>query len=607
MRLCFFLLLVGILPTSFRVLAAPQVVEKVSVDFLYVNANTGGGAGGHTALRLGNTIYHYQFFSDSTFLLVRDHWTSFYFLYNELHNRTIYVASVPISKASFMAIKRHFTELLIDQQQRFSSLQGLRAQVEISRAIVNGKGSVSIAGLGFFSKTTDNQLNSTTRLRYKIEKKLGPKGLQETLETDTKQTLLETLSWQESLRVLQNNFSLDPTAVIAPIPGEPVLVSSELLILKRFHHKQLQSILALLQSSRPDKGEALLLQTARYLVVEKSLQAKQFYTLDPFPDDVKTVKLSAEEKAQSRSQVQTRLLQQSRQRMTLFFREKTHQEVAYSLLETSRARVSELRLAGSRQHEVRLLPKVQLPSRSRRITLKPTTGRMVSQTSLEEMEEGLGILEKEVANRYNYNLVFKNCATELVRSLNTTFTSREDGTRRLGGWLEADSNLVFVPFLLYDRSVTAFPVQDEQILTSRRLRHLERLYARENDLLVWLRESNTLSSTLYKPRSKDTYFLFFTDDSLLLRPLQGVLNLGYASLHGVAGVFTLPFDGGERIQQAGRGIFYSLPEIVFCNIRKGSYATGESRPTPPGSTVKLAKEKNSSPLLGDLRATVAPR
>lgn len=571
MRLGLLLLIIGILPISSWVVAEPQGVEKVSIDFLYVNANTGGGAGGHTALRLGNTIYHYQFFPDSTFLLVRDHWTSFYFLYNELHNRTISIASVPISQASFMAIKHHFTELLIGQQQVFNTLQKLRTQVEISTAIVNGKGSVSIAGLGFFSKAPDNHFNSTASLRYKIEEILGSKGVQQTLGAGTKQTLLETLSWQEALRILQNNFSLDPTAVIPPIPGEPALTPSELLILKRFHQRQLQSIVGLLQSSRPDRGEALLLQTARYLVVEKSIQSRQLYTLDPFPDNAKTVKLSAEEKAQSRAKVQTRLLQQSRKRIALFFREKTHQEIAYSLLETSRARVSELRQAGSRQHEVRLLPKVQLPSRAKMVTLKKTTSITISQTSLEELEGKLRALEKEVANRYNYNLLFKNCATELVRSLNTTFTSREDGAQRLGGWLEADSNLVFVPFLLYDRSVTTFPVENEQVLTSRRLRHLERLYANGNDLLVWLRESNTLSSTLYKPRSKDTYFLFFTDDSLLLRPLQGVLNLGYASLHGVAGIFTLPFDGGERIHQAGRGMFYSLPEIVFCNIRKGSY------------------------------------
>jgi hypothetical protein len=90
-----------------------------------------------------------------------------------------------------------------------------------------------------------------------------------------------------------------------------------------------------------------------------------------------------------------------------------------------------------------------------------------------------------------------------------------------------------------------------------------------------LRESNTLSSTLYESRSKDTPFLFFTDDSLLLRPLLGALNVGYAALYGVAGIVRLPFDNGVSFNQAARGAFYSLPELAFGNIRKGSYSTGD--------------------------------
>lgn len=65
----------------------------VTLDFLYVNANAGEAAGGHTALRLGDSIFHYQFFPDATFLLVREPWAEFRFLYNDLHNRTISLAS----------------------------------------------------------------------------------------------------------------------------------------------------------------------------------------------------------------------------------------------------------------------------------------------------------------------------------------------------------------------------------------------------------------------------------------------------------------------------------------------------------------------------------
>ena len=90
-----------------------------------------------------------------------------------------------------------------------------------------------------------------------------------------------------------------------------------------------------------------------------------------------------------------------------------------------------------------------------------------------------------------------------------------------------------------------------------------------------MKESNTLSSTLYESRSKDTPFLFFTDDSLLLRPLLGALNIGYVTLYGIAGIANLPFDSGESLNQAAQGVFHTLPELAFGNIRKGSYSTGD--------------------------------
>jgi hypothetical protein len=188
----------------------------------------------------------------------------------------------------------------------------------------------------------------------------------------------------------------------------------------------------------------------------------------------------------------------------------------------------------------------------------------------------LSDMQEKSEELYGYNLLWRNCATELIRSLNTTFPDVESGREALGGWMEPNEGLVFIPFLFYEQSITAYSLKDEQFLQARRLRNLDTLYSQENDLWVWLRESNTLSSTLYEPRGKDSPFLFFTDDSLLLRPILGVVNVGYAALHGVAGVFSFPFDGGEKASQAARGIFYSLPELAFGNIRKGSYPAAES-------------------------------
>lgn len=51
------------------VLAAEQ---EYPLEFVYVSPYTGHAAGGHYGVKLGNSLYHYQFFANGEFLLVRD-------------------------------------------------------------------------------------------------------------------------------------------------------------------------------------------------------------------------------------------------------------------------------------------------------------------------------------------------------------------------------------------------------------------------------------------------------------------------------------------------------------------------------------------------------
>lgn len=593
MRLPLYLILFLFSPFPAWASEAGEEQGAVPLDFLYVNANAGEAAGGHTALRLGDSIFHYQFFPDATFLLVREPWEEFRFLYNDLHNRTISLASLPLKPAVYAGIRNHFTELLIAQQQFFDAYKSVQQEDKLVREMLKGSYEVAVPGLGFFARQDPRTLFSAT-LKERIEAELGRDFLQQAVEQADKnlqkafaavnagkrpgRSLREQLVWRASLRVLAEEWGLDETSLIAPMAGEGGLGPSGAACLQGFGEKLVHSIAELLQSARPDKGESLLLQTARYHVVQHSLAAGRLYTLDPFPDEVRKVWLSEAELEGGRLLVlQEDFLRQAVKRRSLFFQEKLHPEIAYSFLEASRGRAWELLQAVNGQEEVRILPKVTLPSRRRTVSLG---GLQMERANLQVVGQALAgelkILQEKSEELYGYNLFLRNCATELIRSLNSTFPDASSGEAALGGWLEPDSGLVFVPFLFYEQSYATFPLQNEQTLTARRLRNLEKLYEEESDFLVWLRESNTLTATLYEPRSKDTPFLFFTDDSLLLRPIQGVLNVGYAALHGAAGLVTLPFDGGDKFHQAARGIFYSLPELAFGNIRKGSYAMAES-------------------------------
>jgi len=90
-----------------------------------------------------------------------------------------------------------------------------------------------------------------------------------------------------------------------------------------------------------------------------------------------------------------------------------------------------------------------------------------------------------------------------------------------------------------------------------------------------------LSATLYRPQLEDSAFLFFTDDQILPRPVLGAANLVWGGLYTALGIVLSPFDRGEQFVQGIRGMFYSVPELFFGNIRKGTYAPGNTVSASP--------------------------
>jgi hypothetical protein len=132
-------------------------------------------------------------------------------------------------------------------------------------------------------------------------------------------------------------------------------------------------------------------------------------------------------------------------------------------------------------------------------------------------------------------------------------------------------SLNFIPFVSASAVEDTWAVTESAELASYRAGALDALYARENRLTTYLRESNTVTSTLYRRSPDDSLFLFFTDDAVGPRPLFGAANLLVGVGASVVGLATLPIDRGDTLLAGVRGAFWSLPELVFMNVRKGSY------------------------------------
>lgn len=171
---------------------------------------------------------------------------------------------------------------------------------------------------------------------------------------------------------------------------------------------------------------------------------------------------------------------------------------------------------------------------------------------------------------YGYSLIRHNCATELVRTLGEAFPSRAASRRALGGDIDPDG-VAFLPLALHHGILDELRVERSWRIPSYRHRALESMRREQNDLLVWLREGNTLSSQIYLDNPRDGVFLLFSDGHPWLRPVLGSANLVYGTVHTALGLFTWPFDGGRRLRRGLTGALFSLPELGFVNIRKGSF------------------------------------
>jgi hypothetical protein len=558
-----------------------------ALDFLYIDSAVGESAGGHTAARLGDTVFHYQYYSDGLFLLVNDRWEGFRRRYNDLQSRSVTLTRVPVSAEAYDRVRSHLFTRFVQQEQRLEHLEQLTREAELLQRLAAGEDALALEGLGLFSTSAASDPHALA-LRQIVERRFGAGWLQARLDEAAAAPgapsfdagwsvrLSERLALREALQLLVAAGGLADDALVSSEGESAALSAQERQAGEEFRGRIEASVLELLASNRPDRGSALLLQMARYQALGRSLAAGSLATLDPFPDAALAAPAAA---AAPPGPDGDGPLTDARAELAalrgLFVAEPDLRMTAYGRIEAAQGSVAELERAR----------RLAAPARSEERQLQPRRSRAVT-TGLQVSAEAAALAARAAAARrdearraleqtYRYNLFTRNCATEIVREVNESFGGSVQAREALGGILEPGERLSFVPFRLPAAVRAAFPAPQTrtELLPSYRLRQLERLY-RQRGVLAVLRENNTLTSTLYTPsRAEDTVFLFFTDDVVAPRPLLGALNLIYATVHAAGGLLLAPVDGGTLLGQSLRGMLYSLPELAFFNIRKGSFGS----------------------------------
>ncbi len=562
------------------VLAAATPSIGSELGFVYVRANVGGASGGHAALVAGERIYHMQSGADGLVRLTRDRWSHFRYMYADLQNRPLEVAFVSLEPDARERVLAGFTRLYVEQGVAFALRDDAQDDVAWLEAFRTGAALPHLRGAGLLAPELPPDPHALA-LRERIAPLLAEplREAAQALAAGSSARLREyrdALALEFALRALDGAFALDPEALVELPPAfDPPLGSEQRAGLEARADELERTLVSLLGSRRADRGPALLLTQARYLAVRRSLDLNRLVLLDPFDGaprmDVDVLEMS--ERAHARAVAHAAEVEQKVRALVL---EPTRvDEPSYTVLEEAGGmleRVASARDIGALYD----LGRRRLPARGRSVAARAPGGDL--DVALAEALSRRDAAQRVLEERYAYDLFERNCITELVRVTDEAFDSTETTHEALGGRIAPGETFGFVPFVFFDDVRTRLRVSRVEHVPSFRERELARVEREEPGVWPRARESITLSSTTYEPLLRDSAFLFFTDDVLWRRPLYGAANLGWATGYTLYGVGAAPFDRGARLRAGLLGAFWSVPELAFQNVRKGSYEFVSAEP-----------------------------
>lgn len=603
-------------------LAAGGAGADASFDYLYVRAHEGSASGGHAAVRFGPWVYDFQ---NEEGLLVprREDARRFQHSYRSLEQRGIEASRVAASEETVALLRDAFETRQLAQSRQLELAAELASDVRLLAALRDGEARLRVRGAGFFraARGGDAPAPALADLRVRIAGRHGAAwlGRRRAAAEDALRDLspapldlsalrLEPLRYpvagaslsrragqalaaQAAVAVLSAPHRLCDAACASPVVADAWLDLDEdaAARVRETRETLLESTVTLAASRRPDWGEAFLLSAARLAALDESLARGRLLALDALPAGATRLPVTERRRA-----LVPALLAEARGDLEIaraeFLAGSGHRELAFAELEAAASRAAALEAVASGAAELRVASGALLPEGFADLPVAPRPRASDAELAhaLAEASRVERDFRARIEERYGYDLIARNCVTELFRTVELALAEgasegsdvarhvREQAAARLGGHVDPAAS--FVPFVS-SRSVRArWRVREQAHLPSAR----EHLVAREGSLAARLRESNVLTSSFRPQSERDGFFLFYTDALWPLRPVLGALNLSAALARTGVGLIALPLDGGRGLRRGLDGALWSVPELLFANVRKGAseYVPPRLRPPP---------------------------
>jgi len=575
--------------------------EERHVDFLYMEPNEGGSSAGHVAVAFEERTYAFQRSSEGRLVLERDASEHVRWLYAVLGNRAVHRTRVAVPEEAFERLREGFNRRYLVQQRQLALIERLRVAARLwellsERSRGEASGGIPIEGAGYFA--TNGTSPSIATLAADLARAYGAGFVAErfgSLRAELARLALTASPapdppspdrYPEAGDAFAERYLATATAIVAfeTLARAPALDPASLLTvddapldaveraaLARYADTLRVELVRVAASARADVGFPLLVGMARLAALDLSLATGRLVVLDAFPADARRVPHAALARTlEAARALRDEACDALRARRRRFVAVTAPAERDYGRLENAANRCVELTRGLAEERDVRIARDTLVPSRTGAFTglVVPRVDGGALAAAAHTAADAARTYERAVDDLYRYDLVRRNCVTEAFATVDAILGP--DTAMALGGDT-ATGGARIVPSLANRAVRRDWRVVASETTPSYRRARVDALARTGNPLAVRLRESNVLTSTVYRPSRDDSTFLFFTDDVLLLRPVLGAANLGVGVGASLLGLAQAPIDRGSALEAGLRGVLWSLPELVFVNVRKGSY------------------------------------
>lgn len=577
------------------------------MGYLYISANSGQSSGGHSALRIGDRVYHLQYsFDDKIFHLIREPWENFRFQYSVVQNRKIEFYEYDLDKNGKREFQRKWDEIYLIQKKYIRNIAMLYENSEFF-AFLRDSDRIAVEGFGYFT-----EIKSTSEAQGYVLAESEKLKIQESLIILRSEFKNEMESLEVNDEFLQRDLNLNASdtkfsefippktlntytkkiySLLRKIKVREWMLDPTLPYLPSFYIQNMDSELAVRSSDKVwiSRYKEVLIQELKNCILENSCEDwEELTTLVRF----NSLNLTLDNgyftfpiyKTKSYPHTPEMVLpnwvleNKNKEYMILFSELKKDFEEEYHFANYLNWERFHFKWYRFRNKGYEFGEETLEPNLSGTVLLESITNDSNQKTKIlnNDWKNASKLTQihwekyqKSVQDIYSYHLILKNCTNELFRYQNIFFPNGYILDKEMGKKINHEFlSFNFIPAIAATRVKGSKLTKQIKIFPS--YRNLRLSAENKKGKTSW-KENIPTFSEFYQENPLDHSFLFFTDDIIYSRPLYGLGNLTYAVLYTTSGIFTLPWDKGERVSKGGESVFYSLPELIFFNIRKGHF------------------------------------